>query len=1283
TGVSAGISALVPAPAGRFLLHAHLDGRLFATAADGRPVSWAASEGGGAHLAEGRLLIVDNGLALCHANATEFRQIYRHGPYIRHLYVEEEEPGLYLIVFGVRGWYGSEEDAHGPRLVVLAVRWEDESASLTIQEAVIRLAQRELYGITRLPARGPDEAGITLAIGTGGSLDSPFLEVKILREAAGLQVDPVVPRLREDLQWKSFETADPSEIRSRLRINLGSSIDALTVPGDNGAPPSVWLWLGMHDGRLRSFLWEDGTWLEGGRWSGRPVLDPILTYSPIRTLRCVQAPSGETFLAYGTADGVLGVVPLDRLAAAAGPVPQDHSGEPNQPWLHVIHSRRGSAICGVADYRDGRDWNLAFLTEGGGVILHHLGCEEERRQEKRFIHMGMRLDAFRLPVEARAFASLSIATDTWKILEGEETRKTHLPALIVGGNDGTVGQYLLLFPKFSERRGRIAVPRVCEIFRHQSVREHGEESSFIRSAGRESAHPWLRLCDVRESNLAWFSLWHVLQELHRAHLPSRSADGRLREIPDNLPELVAIYQETLRRLTDEVYGRKPLGIDAAKMLWSETARYANKILEMALQVPDEERQREALRLYNLLLMDLDYLANRWIGADQEAEARVLMHSFSDLFDWSGIVLIAQDSFSEELEETRQTLLFRVIRRRLRHDDIRVPLEAIRVLNTALLRALVTNGKWQAGWMFVQRPLGPQAHGFRDLLDLVGHLVRQQVGRLTPADPLYTEIARFFALSLLLVPDGILSVGQVICETRLVEYQTDVGRRILLHARRLQNRLAEDFALGSDVELRLTTLVDRFAQFLSREVDFGIDQFPLDMRFDPKSEQPWRRLLSEPEAPDAPPLHDRHYLAEYRKVLFTVSRLARLSPLENAPTDDEVFRWLDPGQEVCYFQGSQKYLRSLREQRKELLNLLNTASPQRGEIPFPFAQRELEIDEQPDLVEPLKTYYRQILAQWRRELDRRGQEAIGLVGLIDRFNRHVYRTSADDLMASLTELALRSAPLAFSADPTQGDLPLRLQIREHIQSHPFVSELFRRGSLLVQGSHLAATLLHVAKRWLDPQRSVEQPLFAGRLTPLKIREMAQEVARLEGVELAWGPEEIIVPAVCPGDELIWGTILRELARNVFDYCSDGEKGTVFRVVWHPLPLDGGAELGCVSIGGARPFLASLDEDVRNAIEKGEKPEALLDMVAAILKAPGMRYHVHRAGSGFGLFFLAQLFGLLGGDARAQLLLLDPRTPPVPIFGPKGTSPSLLQPWAGEFHRLKNLPLTMAFTWRGRP
>lgn len=1354
TGVSPGLWDMAAAPAeDPFFVHSHTDGRIFATDSAGNAITWEAARPEVDEIFEkGWISICDNGQGLQHSRAEGYRRFYRHGPYVRRLYLGSLEDDRFLLVFGIRGWhptdFSSESHWRDPRLVVLEILWlpgegepenREESEGgprLRICEAAICVTRSETYAITRIPPRTDEEREqYHLAIGTGGvwaEMDAPpgsrpmplpFVELEVLRGAAagipdaarcpgprtgGLSCILHAPEVEEDPRWHGFERLGEPPALLDQGPNPSWSADALEVRDEEGRS-QVWLWIGVHDGRVRPFLWEAGRWLEGGRSTvavndghpARPLLEPILAYSTVHELRCLQPPENPEdgsrqqppLLAYGTADGVVGVLSLDRLVKAS---------TPSEPWVHLVHSRQPTGIRGLADYVDGGHWNLAVLTEEGEVILYHLGHRDAPDQDRDgFMHRGLLLDQFKLSRPARALAATSWRDPgIWRSLGRQEQEipgqdggapEESLPLLVVGGSDGTISCNALVMPRHSVRRSEDSLSLVVDLLNAELEPEPGSSlpGTFTRSVGRTAVHPWLRLCAVGQNNFLRFSIWFELRQLHESHL--RKLGARFLYASEGPRRLATDYGRKLRSLANEVYGRQPFRPDGAQMLWAETAQYARKVAESSLEAREDQLE-ERLVAYNYLLLQIDHLCNRWIGADQALEAQVLIDSFSELFSWASLVLIARDvpELEEDLRETRKLLIFKVVQRRLRHDNIVVAFEAIRTINEALLRAIEKNSRrGDDRWVFSHRTSAGNSPGYYDLLALVGELVRQQAGRLTPSDPLYSEISKFFALSILLVPKSTLIVGQVVSESWLAERGVDVG---LIQTSLHLSRLAEEIGPTGSAQQDTRLLIQRFDDYLSQEVDFGIDKIPFDRPLpDPGPEaHPWRRLIAMSWDPQAPPLTDAHYLSEQRRLLFTVARLARLSKTGKGTPDDELFAWLTADEELAYFPESKRYLHHLRGTRDRLVLLIGEDAPEDADkTALAICEEELvRLEDWPHLVEPQKSHYRQIIQRWREELGRRGSEArqlfaqaSQLVELIDRFNRHVYRTSADDLMVSLLELALRSAPLAFpmpGEDKTE--LPLRLRVLERIAPFPFLTDLFQRGTLLVQRSHLAGVLLQLAHTHIRSQKSrgegtldvLELPEWNYKLESLW--EKGAEIAGLEGVGWHCSPESLppyIGSRPIPGNLLIWSTILQELARNIYAYCgTPGQRGRL-RIRWSQIG-EGREALWCLAIGGNRPFYDSMEPQYKDEV-KGD-PRALLERVKLIESNAGTRYGPERRGSfGFGLFFLMKLAGMLQ-DVKAGLLLIDPE---LNIDVRDGR---LVQPGPDDFSSLSTSPLTMAFWWK---
>jgi hypothetical protein len=1361
TDVSAAVWDLAAPSGAELLVHCHTDGRILATLADGRPLTWGIDGAGdeaqtvSKALRQGQISIEEDGHALCHALAREYRQIYRFGPYARCVQIDPIGDGpadrRFLIVFGMRAWnstdLGPDEESarlgwpRHARLVALEVRWLAAAKRLDICQAAIRITS-ETFAIARVGPRATDDAKYVLAVGTSGlwmepgagdaqrPARRPFVEVEVLRgetavafnmaprpdrtyfASSKLALAVTLPVIEEDPRLQAFEGPAAPPPRFGQGSNPSWSAASLRVDEPEQQLHQIWLWIGTNDGRVRSFLWQPeadaqpACWLEGGhRRQGNqspPEHDPILTFAPVRKLRCLEPPKRTPggilpLLAYGTADGVVGVVPLDRLFIREPPgsgdvhmpgSPGEAARAPGSPWVHLVHHRQRAGIRGLADYVDEGQWNLMAVTDEGRVILHRLGAAGTGNPvggppaaSQEFLYRGMRLDQFPLDEPVRALVMTSRGESAcWSHLRNEVhddaaggTSSAQIPLFIVAGRDGKMACYELITPKYSRRRREIVTSLVQRIFeRERGQLADGRGAGLLARSVGYDLHPWLRLVDVGKPNLMRFSLWY---ELHQAHadLPADDSDGP-HEVPYDLGERVDRYCTQLEVLTREVYGRRPINQFGARILWSETAHFARKIARLWLAAADLRERDTLLAAYDKLLRQIDHLCNRWIGADQALEAMVLVHSFNELFSPASLMLIAADrpGPSENLlDDTRALLLFRLVQRRFRHGDILVPFEAIRTMNDAMLRALAENLP-SSRWTFRHRG-SRSKYGFHDLLTLVGDVARQQVRRLTPSDPLYTELAKFFALSILLVPDGTLSVGQVVSESGLAEHGADLSRHILIQALMLRQQLARG---SSGINQgRVDAPIRKFQAYLSREVDLECETFATAGGKAENQHHPWRQLLSEKDfdAKAKDVFSDRQYLAEQREVYFTVARLARLT---GRPGD---LPWLQEEEQPVHFRESKAYLRHLASRREQLEAIIAQGDDGRTTSPRKLCEEEAaRLDTWPLLVEPHKSHYRAIIDAWRRELDLRAikevNEARLLVELIERFNRHVYRISADDLMASLIDLALRVAPLGFDeSGAATTDRPLRMRIGERIEPFPALADLFQRGTLLVHRSHLAATLLHLAESHLRPVGRTDSGRSSWLFDLHRLWKAGEVIAAVEGV--AWGPSPPILQdsRAIPGDDYIWRTILQELARNIRAYCPDRPgRPSMLQIAWDEIPIGRGT-CGLLRIGGSLAFYDTLSGELVDEVDGSA--EKLLEKVAAIGSAPRVRYAPERRDSyGFGLYFLTQLANLL--DIKAQFVLVDPNEY---LAAPLFDAGRLRQPEASSFTTLKEKPLTMAFWW----
>ena len=1246
-GVNPAVWALAAPEDTQFHIHTHTDGRILATDAHGQPLHWHSCEDLEKH---SHLKVEPDGrrTALIDLDANEFRDRYRHGPYVRRVAVAavpQASANRYILVFGMRGWKSGDKKQRGPRIVALFVQLTPGNATANGQLEILSVSEiqvsTELYAVHYLPVplSDPEHGNFEFIVGTSGSWQigeeneapPPFYQIEAVVGGTDISLRNVQPTIEEDPRWASFGVFR----RDHAALELGSNAcwSAATVqskePG--GREAATWLVLGMQNGLVRFLRWgSTGCWREHG------LLFPIETHSPVWNL-CLLEAKNEThrsFLAYGTADGVIGTVALDRLF--------DHETAHSQdrlPWAHIVHTRQAGSICGLSQIDDDGEVRLVAVTDAGSAIIFSIAPAKETLPGRRLAH-------FRLPLQPRALTAGTTELDIPGL------GPLRCPSFVIGDNQGHVSKHALAFPKKTKRREEGL--ELAERLMHDQLEPatHPKERAFlVRALGndRSEIYRWLRLCDVREHNLMRFALWAELED------------------PSN-PDFI----DTLQTLSAEIAELPDVGANAAKVLWEKAADRATTLGRKAISELHEDSSPKELVEYQTLLVEIDNIVNRWIGADKDEEARVLMHSFAHLFGSEAVAIIshplsALDLGSElrnELASTRSYLLRNVISRRFRHANSLVPLETLRVINEALFHRLATQSDETRDQPEHRSGVRGEP-GYWDLLILVGHLARQHGGRLSPADPLFTEIARLLALSILLIPNGVRAIGQIVSESRLAEHAADVARRVVVHL----NAFTRDLPNGSSTER--TKALGEFVDYLSPEVD-------RNARHRSRGEStPWSRALARPAAPGAPYLSDEHFANEQRLVIEAVLDLMDLDRPQEGGEKPELLQRTK--EDIDYFQESFEYIGQLAEEHTRLLQRIKD-----NDNPDEPYWRDLRaaLEDHPNIVEPQKSHYRALIEGWRTHFERQGTRAQELITLIEKFNRHVYRTSADDLLASLTELAMRSSPV--SLDKLMHAQSLRPEIQNGLKPFPFLDKLYERGLLLVQRSHLAATLLHLARPRSEGATAYDSSISLGRICGL-----AKEIAPLENLvhyddRHGSGPRVPADKVSVPGDEFVWRCFVQEIASNVARYRpqKNAKELSAFcdvarvpkdqlNMAWHR-----GSSHEYVAFGGCCSFAGILTKEKRDEVTA----EELMRMVQALttLDKEPMPISIERS-SGYGLFFLDRLCHLLG--IRASVVLDHPCQLHDYVSEPTPDNPSNIR-WrhAHNVDQLAKLPLTIVFSWR---
>ncbi len=1234
---------------GRLLISSQTDGRIRAISENGHSLRWECSEAAADQLSKSGIEIADHGHALQHVRAEDFRKKHWHGPYARSMSLLPLPGDRQVLVFPLKGFLlGDRAEAFDePRLcaVVLDAVGPD-SGAVRILAASFTNIQTEVYAIEHLEKRGEEHVLVVGTSGRVGQEDRAFLQVRVTVRFAGN--DPVDVEIRDEgvpvrlstrgrrSSWSSSDGRKPADLRaiphnpcwSLARLPSGSSLSA----------GRCCLWAGFHDGTIRSFQRierdkQQVEWIECTPESscGKCTFalcspTPLKASAPIWQLRCFRSRE-RILLGYGTANGVIGVLPLTPADVA------DQEG--GSSWVHLVHTRQNSAVCGLGEYQDDGQTRLAAITQDGSVSIFDVDSEADplRASTSRAGPPdsgqgripGFREDHFGLGSTARCAI---VRQDPAERHSGDESEP--LPHFLVGSSDGAIRKYSLLFPRGCKRTAD-AEKEATDLVRYVvgALRQPGGEGDKGVRRFSNDVLEWIRVLEVSGPQLLRASL---ATELGDAALPLLDC----LELQDatGFEKRVDEYIQCLDLRARDVYKRIPLDKQSIKVIYQQGAEIAYQIAEKAIDVAlirSDVAQRLVAK-YVELNRRVDELCNHWIGLDQTAEAKVLISVLKALVDWPDIVLLALADPREQTVNFRKFFLFQALRKRLGYTDPLVPTETLRILNAAAYRAIVHMYRQklnEPSRTLALRARESDVPSYYDLLVMVGDLAERHASTLSPTHPLATEISRFFALTMLLIPRSALHVGQIVSESGLVGHDSGLAKAIAQHAQSASSILGRFLGHApSD----WNDSIDLFRAYLSTEPDLNA------MKATVNAETPWRKLLAAARECGLEQSMEADLLREMANVIAVTCSLASL---ERQPDESsEPMLWLK-NQDAVYFSHSQAYLRDLAEHRRKVREILlddDTSDEEVGETKpsrpgRPRALQECSNLEQnlkkADLFEPQQSHYGKVIQTWLGEIERRGQHASALMGILDGFNRHVYRTSADELMSHVTELAMQVAPIDLNL-PDDEDV-FRLRIGRALNDHSLVKKVFETGIDLVENTHLAGTLLELVRNDME-HPGVED---TSRTTLGELNLIIAEAARYYGLGI---PEPLSRKELgLRGSRRVWETIVREFAKNTLRYCSGGPDPAKRLCLGF---LDGSREpvpTYVLRLFGNHPFRTSF-ADLQEAIGRLSPDDAwdLLKARVADAQKPGRRFHARQEGSsGYGMTLIRKLFAMIRMDGSFVL------------------------------------------------
>lgn len=1261
---------------GQFAITSLSDGGFCAANGEGQPIPWLPAP----HfdLRSACLTLSEDRCRLEHVDAESFMSVYRHGPYARSLWLRASAEGSsYLLVFCVKGWLSSglrRKDERGPTLYALSLRPvrvngapDGTITALKIESADHTPSHSELYSIYEFEdsVEGSRTLYMLLAGTTGqwehegGSQPAPFVEidVSLVGEEVGIEVRaPSFIRVRKGERSILEQPVAPEAAKNQC----------WSLARSEAQGGGVWVWAGFQDGSIRGYqrrqdengvTWSEGEWQEEGK---EPRRHGLKVTGAVWRLLSFAGPHGKRMLAYGTGDGVVGAVDIEDL----------ETREADAPFRFLLHFRGDSPIGGLLAYEDGDQQLLLSVHQRGTVCIFSLNPTPERENVPsvpdldnrgyRFAFPGLRVDQFHLNLPVRAITPF----------EG-----TSEPGLLLA-TEARLHACELRYPSYSKRRRDI-----WELF--QELLESDEGGRSVRSIvpptslrgedsrpALEETFRWLRVLVVGDISLSRFSLWYEL----------RKAGDQLKDTaPPSRDEGFWKYRSILERLIEETYRRRPFSEDLALALWEEASRISSWIARRILAATGDEEAlaEEALEPWLHYYLEINSLCadlcNRWIGVDQSLQSVVLIDSFTMLFDWTALGLLASDPPSgEKAQQIREFLVYGLIQHRLNFPDSVVPFETLRILNAAITRAVVN----MAAGVIPQRSLRlrpvspPQAQppqdprrssriGFFDVMTLVGDVWERLSGSLSYADPLTTEISRFFSLALLLLPDCALITGQVVSESRLSKTGLSLARLILDQARALREEL------GLPETPRLLAGLDRFEAYIGETADLTIlEDQSVELgkfsRTDPR--WGWRFLLQQAKELQYKEDSDAGLLAELKHVLQAAAWLAQLGrcsligeilPEHAGAGIGETVQWLNDDKKTArFFSHSRNYLRKLDKLREEVLRNAGLA---RGRAAIGVGKREIDraIDqcqrclrdlENEHLFLPQRNHYEQVILAWRDQLVRKAGEAVSVLELMDRFNRHVYRRSADALLDNILNLALQTAPISYAdragMDAGASEPTLRNRIVQRLEGYPLISRVFESGEYLVQNTHLAGALLTIARQYAGTVETPESWNTYETVSLEEIQEITEEVARRTGLSSKPAGRRPPSPFErVPGTRAVWDVIIQECARNIEKHSwadpreSAGEELALKFRLLKAKDKAATAILFSSNVSYALSLRVSLREKF-----SGTTLEQANGELAKFFE-PGERGSTEQPGAGMGLFMVKRLAELWSMNVRLLLFDMD--------------------------------------------
>lgn len=987
------------------------------------------------------------------------------------------------------------------------------------------------------------------------------------------------------------------------------------ISGSRSSPERVSLRNAWHDGWIRSDqvelhpLSDEESSNEAERAARTCFVDtrPLFVGSPVTALAvtgeqvvrsrcddCLDGVTRPTMLAYGTTDGLIVLRWLMR-----------RGSEREVPAVDLVQTIERDAIAALEFVVCDGVPVLIAITRGGYVEMIDVNVECATAGSGGGFPIGHRKDRFRLPVMGPTSIVWSTTHRDGRII----------PSIAVGTTSGQVFAVHLVAARGSPLRTRLQENEVKWF-----TPGAGQPSQVCLSNARGLAEA---IGERRIARLmAAIDVTGHLQCAATRLLVRRQTKLLLERIEQGA-EGVSHFVTHLIEINNDLYQKRPVPTDAIKVIWEETGQ----VIETLVKRASATRDGGVILQIEVLVEKLDTMCNLWLDSSEHVERALLIHGFHMIYGprMNALVLKCQP-YAARLS---QQMLAGVVHRRLTHRDFVVPLECLRWMNLqsfAMLSDILVHlnddfkgftlgidvlGSERAGAGSEGIPSEEQAPtGLLRLMSSVMALGTRSTGRSRGDGPVLFEVARFLGTCLVLIPHHTLLVGVLVTESALNRPDIRLDQAIAEQARAIIWQF--ETRLGRRVPEICRNAVDRFTDYMSGQVALLASEFEA--------------------ATQSIRYSDGAIWQHFRRVEDIAEMLERPHSARQEEEDLKRFLRTEPPQ---MFQHSHLVLRTLAKRRSEVFGTRGNTQPPYWKRMEACLRAEWWLVNRATIFEPQRSRYLRIVSRWRQAIRREREAARVIVDNLDKFNRHVFRATADQMIDTLNELVLQEQPfvlgdaiaeeveLRIPREPTNLDASLStldsLSMRYLVQKRtdrlrPLVRQLHTLGVRLAEQAEASSILLLAAQHAMSPTSTPETLAFEGT-SIVEVELIWREVCR----------DEALIPSInnaspsdgkLSGPRELWRAVLGEIARNLSRYgimheTARGERRKVFA---HFSQTGAGITL---VIAGTAPFVEQVAEAHRSEV---------IHIAEALNQGPDHRVRSSDRSLGYGLRMVRALCGL---------------------------------------------------------